>query len=419
MVCEDVPDRWPRRPAGWCRSLSPPGQWISIACDFTCRRQEGREPAQIVRVVHCPAGDRAAICREGGRDRARVQQAGAWRNMGSTGLPDAPSEPIYPASSGTPSRCGARQSCVGGKRPTGASPVPSSPSGSIADRAAVGETLPSSAAGRTVRRTGGPSGGRTTRRTPFSGHLENGHAPRAGPPGPLPERCCATPCRAVGQGIAQHCPRRGTISTGSPRRPRTSARWPANGSCSSVCPACAASVVDPRRTSVTPALPKTSSRLPLDHPGGGRTRMVAGTGIMATGPGSAGSAPRDRRPRRHAAGARPRRRSRSCWARHSDAGRRQMLLAPASIDDLHRQETRASGTSRLTAGSASGVKRGCANTVEDQGRRSLRGGARPAPPTRPQPPSENRPTAPPRPSTAASPDAPSTAPWCPLPHGGH
>ena len=86
MVCEDVPDRWPRRPAGWCRSLFPPGQWISIACDFTCRRQEGRGPAQIVRVVHCPAGDRAAICREGGRDRAvssRPEHGETWAPRGS------------------------------------------------------------------------------------------------------------------------------------------------------------------------------------------------------------------------------------------------------------------------------------------------------------------------------------------------
>ena len=213
---------------------------------------------------------------------------------------------------------------------------------------------------------------------------ERARAP--GPPGPLPERCCAMPCRAVGQGIAQHCPRRGTISTGSPRRPRTSARWPANGSCSSVCPACAASVVDPRRTSVTPALPKTSSRLPLDHPGGGRTRVVAGTGIMATGPGSAGSAPRDRRPRRHAAGARPRRRSR-CSCRSAVYAGSTSDLRPGHALRSRPEEIGARTSVQYPAPAQSAGDA----AIRGPGSRSPHTDALPAPPKRPQPPSENRP----------------------------
>lgn len=54
---------------------------------------------------------------------------------------------------------------------------------------------------------------------------------------------------------------------------------PANGSCFSTVSAWAASVVNPRRMSVTPA---------ASH-----TRVFTGTGIR-TGPGSAGPAPRDR-----------------------------------------------------------------------------------------------------------------------------
>ena len=46
--------------------------------------------------------------------------------------------------------------------------------------------------------------------------------------------------------------------------------WPVNGSCFNVCSACAASVVNPRRMSVTPAA--------------SQPRVLAGTGITPTNP---------------------------------------------------------------------------------------------------------------------------------------
>ena len=155
---------------------------------------------------------------------------------------------IYPALSGFQLRCGARQSM---------------PSSSIASCAAVRAILPSFAAGHTNR--------------PFSRRFENRHAP---------------------------CPSHQMILIKSPRRPRKTNMWPVNGSCFSVCSACAASVVNPRRMSVTPAA--------------SQTRVFAGTGITPTCHGSAAPAPRDRSLRRSAAGGRPRRRSRSSRERPSD-----------------------------------------------------------------------------------------------------
>jgi hypothetical protein len=69
----------------------------------------------------------------------------------------------------------------------------------------------------------------------------------------------------------------------SPRRPRKTKRWPENGSCFSVASACAASVANPRRMSVTPAASQTLA--------------FAGTGITTSGRGSAAPGHRDHRRR--------------------------------------------------------------------------------------------------------------------------
>jgi len=98
------------------------------------------------------------------------------------------------------------------------------PSRSIANWAAVRLTLPSLAAGQTNR--------------PRSSRLLNKHAP-----------------------WLSHQ----MILSRSPRRPRKTNRWPQNGSAASVFSAWAASVLKPRRISVTPAA--------------SQTRVLLGTGI--------------------------------------------------------------------------------------------------------------------------------------------
>lgn len=107
------------------------------------------------------------------------------------------------------------------------------PSKSIASCAAVTQTLPSLAAGQT--------------NLPRSSRLENRHAP-----------------------WLSHQ----MIFSKSPRRPRNTNRWPQNGSAASVFSAWAASVLNPRRISVTPA---------ANH-----TRVLDGTGIKTPIPSAAG-----------------------------------------------------------------------------------------------------------------------------------
>src|SRR5690606_28871559 len=107
----------------------------------------------------------------------------------------------YPACKGRHVFCGMRQSI---------------PSSSMVSWDALRLTLPSFAAGQTKR--------------PRSSRLENRHAP-----------------------WASHQ----MIFNRSPRRPRNTNRWPEYGSSARTFSACAASVLNPRRISVTPAASQT------------------------------------------------------------------------------------------------------------------------------------------------------------------
>ena len=122
----------------------------------------------------------------------------------------------YPACVGRHVRCGVRQSM---------------PSNSIDSCAAVRCTFPSLAAGQTNR--------------PFSRRFMKRHAP---------------------------CVSHQMIFNKSPRRPRKTNRCPEYGSSASSFFVCAASVLNPRRISVTPAA--------------SQTRVLLGTGIMLSAHGS-------------------------------------------------------------------------------------------------------------------------------------
>ena len=126
----------------------------------------------------------------------------------------------YPVVNGFQVFCGIRQSM---------------PSRGIESCDADIDTLPSFAAGHTKR--------------PRSRRLENRHAP---------------------------CWSHQMIFSRSPRRPRNTNRWPEYGSSSSVLSACAASVLNPRRMSVTPAA--------------SQTHVLLGTGIKTSAPSKAGPA---------------------------------------------------------------------------------------------------------------------------------
>lgn len=67
------------------------------------------------------------------------------------------------------------------------------------------------------------------------------------------------------------------ILSRSPRRPRNTNRWPLNGSCAKVFSPCAASVLNPRRISVTPAASQTF--------------VLEGTGITRSAPSIAAPIP--------------------------------------------------------------------------------------------------------------------------------